>query len=101
MTINLTGSILIEVKSNDEINQIEINSSEFSLEEDDMRKIGDGDCQYEALYIYFGDDFRISFQATRSFNGNVTIYPLKIEGDVAIIEDNLSAEINLYSEDDY
>ncbi|MBU2952310.1 hypothetical protein [Marinobacter sp. F3R08] len=97
--INVAGSLTIEVEEVEEDIKVEeeggqkeeqvIQGSEFSLEEDGWRSLGDGYRQYEALFIYFGDDFEISFQVTCR-GGHVTRSPYRIDGAVTIIEDNIT-----------
>lgn len=100
MALKLVGTITAKIKVDGQEEEIEIAASDFSLEERDMRHIGDGDNQYEALYIYHGDDAEISFQAT-NLKGDVSMYPYSTSGDIEIIEDNLSVEGLDYEEDDY
>ncbi|OOF01030.1 hypothetical protein BZG79_15465, partial [Salinivibrio sp. MA427] len=100
MALKLVGTITAKIKVDGQEEEVEIAASDFSLEEGDMRHIGDGDYQYEALYIYHGDDAEISFQAT-NFKGNVSMYPYSTSGNIEILEDNLSVEGLDYDEDDY
>ncbi|MGF1727510.1 hypothetical protein [Photobacterium nomapromontoriensis] len=100
MALRLVGTITANVEINGKCNEIVILASDFSLEEGDMRHLGDGDYQYEALYIYHGDESEISFQAT-NFQGNVSMYPYIISGNIEILEDNLSIEALDFEIDDY
>lgn len=93
----VTGSVTVEFVSDGEKIEQEIDGSEFSLEEDGWRNLGDGDRQYEALFIYLEEDFKIYFQATH-FDGKTTIYPLSIEGEVKIIDQDIDVE--LFGSDD-
>ena len=89
MALKIEGSILVDCAGD----EISIDGSQFGLEEDGDRHIGDGDYQYEALHIYFDPEqrFKILVQSTL-FEGNVTIYPAKVEeGSAIIIEDDLEA----------
>ncbi|WP_382430714.1 hypothetical protein [Giesbergeria sinuosa] len=80
----------------------EIYGSEFSLEEGGWRNLGDNDHQYEALFIYFGEEFEIRFQATY-LNGSISVYDLSTRGRVMILDDNINVEWGGSSnpEDDY
>jgi hypothetical protein len=89
MSIKVTGSLTVEVNVDGKDQELVIEASEFGLEEGDMRHIGDGDYQYEALFIHFGDEFEISFQAT-NLNGNVTLFDYNIIDNVRIVSDDLS-----------
>ncbi len=89
--LKVIGSANIEFISDEEKIEQEIYGSEFSLEEDGWRNLGDGDRQYEALFIYFGEDFKILFQAT-CFEGRTKIYPLSVQGEVKIVDDNIDVE---------
>ncbi|MCR6652396.1 MAG: hypothetical protein NVV73_13325 [Cellvibrionaceae bacterium] len=100
MALKLVGAITAKVKVDGEYGEIVIPASDFSLAEADIRHLGDGDYQYEALYIYHGDDVEISFQAT-NFQGNASMYPYSTDGDIEILEDDLSVEALPYDKDDY
>jgi len=89
--LKVTGSVNVEFISDEERIEQEIYGSEFGLEEDGWRNLGDGDRQYEALFIYFGEDFKISFQATY-FDGRTTMYPLSVEGQAKIIDEDIDVE---------
>jgi hypothetical protein len=89
MPLKLSGSITVETETSDkEKEQVVISAQEFGLEEDGRRHIGDGDYQYEALYMYSDDEerFSISFQATL-FENNITVYPFDISGEASIVDD--------------
>lgn len=100
--LKVIGSVTIEFESDGESFGQIVNGSEFGLEEDCWRDIGDGDHQYEALFIYFGDEFKILFQAT-FFDGKITCYNFTTEGEVKIINDNINVEYtgSGNEEDDY
>jgi hypothetical protein len=89
--LEVIGSVTIEFESDGEKTEQTTDGSEFSLQEGGWRNLGDGDRQYEALFIYFGDDFKILFQATY-FDGKTTCYDATTEGDVRIIDDNLNVQ---------
>lgn len=91
MGLKLTGSVTVSIEIDGIEEVIEISASEFSVVEDDMRHIGDGDYQQEVLYIYYGDAVQISFQAT-NFDGDVSVYPYETEGDIEIINYELIVE---------
>ena len=92
MAIALTGNLIIQVEDE----ELDISAEEFSLEEEDMRPLGEGDEQYEALFIYFDpeDRFKIQMQATE-FEGNIKLFELKIhrlydfEGSIEILADQI------------
>lgn len=89
MTVKLTGSIAVTV--DDET--IEISAEEFSLEEGEFRNLGEGEKQYEALFIHTSKDkdFVLHIQAT-NLNGVATAYETTVyEGNAEIEEDNLEA----------
>ena len=98
----VTGSASIEVDSDGSTEEQQINGSEFSLEEDGWRNLGDGDRQYEALFVYHGEEFQISFQATY-LQGKVTCYELAAEGSVKVIDEDIGVEYigSGNDEDDY
>jgi len=100
MALKVEGSLTIEAMVNDETEELVILASEFGLEEGSMRHLGDGDYQYEALYIHFGDGFEISFQVT-NMEGNVSIYPYSISDDIEIISDDISVLPLNYEVEDY
>lgn len=85
------GSLTIEFESDGEKVEQTVSALNFSLEEYDRRNLGDGDHQYEALFIYFSDEFKILFQATY-FGGKATRYECTTEGDVKITDDNIGVE---------
>jgi hypothetical protein len=99
MKLKLFGTISAEIKSDNLAEEIVISASEFDLEEGDFRHVGDGEYQYEALYIYHGNDVEISFQVI-NFKGDVSISSLNTSGKIDILEDNLSVEA-LDEEDDF
>ena len=91
MGLKIVGSITIRVKDED----IEILGHGFGIEEEDRRSLGDGDYQYEALFIYFDPDgrFKVKIQATE-FEGKVgQVTEPSIEGIGVIVQDNLDAEV--------
>jgi hypothetical protein len=89
MAFKLTGTVVVECDRE----RIVIAAEEFGLEEADDRHIGDGDYQYETLYIYFDDDnrFKVLLQVTE-FEASLSVYPPTLEGRGGIVEDNLDAE---------
>lgn len=99
MELKLAGTITAKIKVDAQEEEVKIAASDFSLEEENMRHTGDGDYQNEALYIYHGDDVEISVQVTNS-NGNVSMHPYSTNGDIEILEDNLSVEDLDDKEDD-
>lgn len=85
MAIKLTG--FLKVKLGEEI--LKISADDFSLEEGGDRNIGDGDQQYECLYVYrHGTEFSVEVELTR-LDGQVNIYPLTITGEAKIVDDHL------------
>ena len=100
MALKLVGTITAKIEVEGQEEEIIIAASDFSLEEEGMRHIGDGDNQYEALYIYHGDGVEISFQA-KNFKGNVSMYPYRLSGDIEILDDDLTVEGLDYEEDNY
>lgn len=90
MTLNILGTLLVEHAGQ----RIVIDGTEFGLEEDGTRNLGDGDFQYEALHIYFDPEsrFKILVESTL-LEGTPTIYPAKPEepSSVKIISDDLYA----------
>ncbi|CAK1713499.1 conserved hypothetical protein [Vibrio crassostreae] len=100
MALRLVGTIAVNINVDGEYQEAVISASDFGLEEADMRHIGGGDYQYEALYVYYEGDIEISFQAT-NFQGSVSQYPFSTSGDIEILEDNLSVEAIDYDPDDY
>ncbi|QWT46562.1 hypothetical protein [Azospira inquinata] len=96
----VTGSAYIEVDIHGNAEKQQISGSEFVLEADNWRNLGDGDRQYEVLFIYHGEEFEISFQATY-LQGTVNCYELSAEGNVTIVEDDIDVEyIGSDEEDD-
>lgn len=91
MSLNLSGTITANVKGESE--EIIIDSSEFRIEESFLHHLGEGDYQYEAIYEYRDDDLdiEISFLAT-CLDGYVDCEPYRINGNIEIIEDNLSVK---------
>lgn len=87
----VTGSLTVKAVFDGDGSEQEIDGSEFSLEEGGWRNLGDGDHQYEALFIYFGENFNISFRATY-FDGQTTIYPPRAEGEARIIDQDIDVE---------
>ncbi|EGQ9805187.1 hypothetical protein K5N60_000248 [Vibrio parahaemolyticus] len=100
MALRLCGSIRAIVRADGEEEEIIISASDFSLEGDNERHIGDGDYQYEALYVYHGGAVEIYFQAT-NFQGNISMYPYNISGNIEVVEDNLYVEALDFDLDDY
>jgi len=96
----VTGSASIEVEVDGHTEEQQISGSEFALEEDGWRNLGDGDRQYEALFIYHGEEFEISFQATY-LQGKVTCYELSVEGDVKVVDEDIDVEYIGSDEEDY
>jgi hypothetical protein len=90
MSLDIQGSILVQCAGE----EISIDGSQFGLEEDGTRNLGDGDSQYEALHIYFDPEnrFKILIQSTL-FEGAVTTYDAKPDdpSTVVIVEDELLA----------
>ncbi|WP_281717983.1 hypothetical protein [Pandoraea apista] len=89
MEINIKGSLELECQGE----VLTIEGSEFSLEEDGTRNLGDGDFQYEALHIYFDPDQRFKILVQSSLlDGHLTIHPAQVEeGEARILEDDLEA----------
>jgi hypothetical protein len=90
MAFKLTGTVTVEC----EREYIVIKAEDFSLEEAETRHIGDGDYQYETLYIYFDDDDRFKvLQQVTEFEGHLNMDPPKLHGEGRILVDELDAEI--------
>jgi hypothetical protein len=89
MAFTLTGTIMIECCNE----RLVIPAKDFSLEEADSRHLGDGDYQYETLYIYFDHDdrFKVLLQVTE-FQGQLSAYSATLQGQGRIIADELGAE---------
>lgn len=89
MTFTLTGAVTITCEDE----QIIADAADFGLEEDGHRHLGEGDRQYEALFIYFDHDsrFKVLVQATE-FQGQLTLYAPRLEGEGRIVRDELDAE---------
>jgi len=91
MGLKIVGSI--SVKIDDDV--VKIPGKEFGIEESDNRHLGDGDHQYEALFMYFDPDnrFKLMIQAVE-YEGQVSqVSRPSLEGDGRILEDELDAEI--------
>lgn len=95
MGLKIVGSITIGIDEE----EIVISGEDFSLEEDGDRKLGDGDSQYEALFICFDNEsrfnesrFKVLIQVTE-FEGKVSVFDPTIRGKGQIITDDLSAEL--------
>ena len=89
MAFKLTGTITVECGGE----RILIKAEDFGLEESGNRHIGDGDYQYEALYIYFDEDDRFKvFQQVAEFEGRLNMDSPKLEGEGRIVHDDLDAE---------
>lgn len=84
--MNLLGTVTVEFGGRKHT----VHGKDFSLEEDQNRHLGEGDFQYEALFIYFDPDqrFKILVQATK-LDGNVTLYDPSVEGNAKIVDDSL------------
>jgi len=95
----VTGSVSIEIEVDGGTEEQEVRGSEFALEEDGWRNLGDGDRQYEALFVFHGEEFGISFQATY-LQGRVTCSELSVEGDVKVVYDDIDVEYIGGDEDD-
>ena len=100
MAVRLFGTIIVNVNVDGEYQEVVISASDFGLEAASMRHIGDGDYQYEALYVYYEGDVGISCQVT-NFQGSLSQYPFSISGDIDILEDALSVQAIDYEPDDY
>lgn len=88
MGLKIVGFITVEIDKE----EIEISGEDFSLEEANIRHIGDGDSQYEALFVYRNDEnqFTVSIQAT-DLDGEITLYSPTIDGKGRITSDKLEA----------
>lgn len=89
MIFTLTGSVTVECCDE----QIVIPAKDFGLEEADHRHLGDGDYQYESLYIHFDRDdrFKVLLQVTE-LQGQLSVYSATLQGQGLIIADELNAE---------
>lgn len=86
MSLRLEGTIEVNCEGREDI----IDGEQFSLEEGDWRHIGEGDHQYEALFVYSDPEeaYRLQVQATL-FEGQLTIYPATLTGTGRIVKDEL------------
>ncbi|HIH2745053.1 TPA: hypothetical protein ACYLN4_000722 [Burkholderia lata] len=86
MSLRLEGSIDVNCEGREDT----IDGSQFSLEEADWRHIGEGDYQYEALFVYSDPDdaYKLQVQATL-FEGRLTIYPATLTNMGRIAKDEL------------
>lgn len=85
MSISLTG--FIEVKFQKQ--EIHIPAEKFSLEESGDNHIGDGDYQYECLYVYdHKNEFRVMVQLSK-LDGVISTHQPILEGDAKIIDNQL------------
>jgi hypothetical protein len=89
MSFTLTGAVTITCEDE----HIIADAADFGLEEAGHRHIGDGDHQYEALYIYFDEEsrFKVLVQATE-FEGQLTLHAPRLDGEGRIVTDELDAE---------
>lgn len=110
--MNLLGNVTVEVydKKGVELEVIDINASEFGLEETGTRNYG-GDRGYRALYIYFNTEYGFDVLVeAEEMNHSITDFDLNLrkhngEVQLRLREDNLevyptSAEVE-YDEDDW
>ncbi|MCJ8320965.1 MAG: hypothetical protein HRT52_11695 [Colwellia sp.] len=84
--MNLNGSLALELKSGELI----LHSTDFELQEEDYRYLGDGERQLEQLYTYTnetddGEYINLSIQVTK-YNGSIKLYPLENRGDGNVTE---------------
>lgn len=86
MSLRLEGTIEVNCEGREDT----IDGQQFSLEEGDWRHIGEGDYQYEALFIYSDPEeaYRLHVQATL-FDGQLTICPATLSGTGRIVKDEL------------
>ena len=89
MSLRIEGSIEVNCEGRED----NIDGSQFSLEEADWRHIGEGDHQYETLFVYSDPDqsYKLQVQATW-FEGQLKIYPATITGTGRIVKDELDVE---------
>jgi len=99
--LRVTGFLTARVNVDDEITDIDIPGEDFKLEEDDWRNLGEGATQYEALYVYAGEDFEIQFQATYQPERGVRGYHfVTTSDDVIIVSNAIEVELDDEEEDE-
>lgn len=88
MQIRIGGSILVACAGE----EITIEGSQFGLEEDGARNLGDGDLQYEALHIYFDPEHRFKLLVESTMlHKKLTLYPATVNGAAVIVDDEFDA----------
>ncbi|MDY1033392.1 hypothetical protein [Stenotrophomonas sp. CFBP8980] len=74
--MKLQGQLAVEV-DDDEL--LYVNASDFEIAESDWRSIGDGDQQYEVLWVYEGEGFDVKIEAAQ-FEGRITHVTVSVDG---------------------
>ena len=87
MAIEITGFVKVELEDK----TYKIGAEDFSCEESDDRHIGDGDFQYECLYVYHhSEGFSVMFQLTMT-GSDINIYEPNATNGAIIIVNQLNA----------
>lgn len=56
-----------------------VDASDFEIAESGWRSIGDGDRQYEMLWVYMGEGFEVQVQAAQ-FEGRISYFDFSVDG---------------------